>query len=103
MKIDRSRPTPASFWTYKAPPAPDQPPPGVSATRQEWLQLTPGYRREIARQLERVAMSPRQSAAVCTNGIETGAPNSLGGGVIHVSSGLLCYEEPNKTLVFCVI
>lgn len=53
MKIDRTHPTPASFWSYQAPKPPDDPPPGVAATREEWMSLTPGYRREIVRQIKR--------------------------------------------------
>jgi hypothetical protein len=41
-------------WTYKAStPTPDMPPPDCAMTRDEWLQLTPGYRREIWRGYER--------------------------------------------------
>lgn len=54
MKIDRTRPTPKSFWSYKAPPPPDDPPAGVRATRAQWMQLTPGFRREIARTLKKL-------------------------------------------------
>lgn len=38
------------FFGFRAEdPAPD-PPPGVRMTREEWAQLSPGYRREITRQ-----------------------------------------------------
>lgn len=48
--------TPRNFWTYKAPPTPDVAdlPAGTFAgTRDQWESLTPGMRREIARQAER--------------------------------------------------
>ncbi len=42
------------MWTYKpATPTPDMPPPDCAMTREEWHQLTPGYRREIWRGYER--------------------------------------------------
>jgi hypothetical protein len=65
LKIDRARPTPASFWSYQAPPPPDDPPPGVIATQAQWLQLSPGYRREIVRQIERAAIrrTPKNTTA----------------------------------------
>lgn len=42
-----------SFWTYKAPPTPDTPPPDCDMTQKQWFQLSPGYRREIWRGYER--------------------------------------------------
>ncbi len=41
-------------WTYKAPPAPEVPPPDCDMTREQWMQLTPGYRREIWRGWDRI-------------------------------------------------
>lgn len=37
------------YWMYKAEPAPEEVPEGVFATKEDWLQLSPGYRRTIAR------------------------------------------------------
>jgi hypothetical protein len=40
------------YWSYKAPPTPEfeDLPEGVfSGTREGWLSLSPGYRREIYR------------------------------------------------------
>ena len=48
-----NKPTPKSFWTYQAPEAPNEPPQSFNGTREEWLQLSPGFRREIARQSSR--------------------------------------------------
>lgn len=42
-------PTPRTFWSYQAPDAPENPPENFKGTRDEWLQLSPGFRREIAR------------------------------------------------------
>lgn len=41
------------FFSYKAPAPADDPPPGTRMTREEWEQLSPGYRREITRYHER--------------------------------------------------
>jgi hypothetical protein len=42
------------FFTYRAATeTPDLPPPDCAMTRDEWVQLTPGYRREIWRGYER--------------------------------------------------
>jgi len=49
------KPTPKSFWAYQAPEAPANPPENFNGTREEWLQLSPGFRREIARQSNRKA------------------------------------------------
>ncbi len=38
------------FFSFKAERPNDAVPPGVNMTKQEWQSLSPGYRREIARQ-----------------------------------------------------
>ena len=42
-----------SFWSYDAPPTPDVPE-WFNGTREQWEQLTPGYRREIVRTHEKM-------------------------------------------------
>jgi hypothetical protein len=40
-----------SYWTYKAAtPTPAEPPAGSKLTLRDWHSLSPGMRREIARQ-----------------------------------------------------
>ena len=41
------------YWTYKAPPTPGEAPPDCDMTRDQWQQLSPGYRREIWRGYDR--------------------------------------------------
>lgn len=43
-----------TMWTYKpSTPTPEIAPPDCDMTREEWKQLSPGYRREIWRGYER--------------------------------------------------
>ena len=44
----------SDFWTYKAPPTPQEPPPDCAMTQEEWVQLSPGYRRAIWSDFERM-------------------------------------------------
>jgi hypothetical protein len=44
---------PESYWTYKAPPTPSNPPPGSLMTDKQWHSLSPGMRREIWRDHDR--------------------------------------------------
>lgn len=62
MRIDRNAPTPASFWSYKAPPTPSYDEAKACGaisdkmTEAGWQSLTPGMRREIVRSaLKRVS------------------------------------------------
>lgn len=47
LPINWDAPTPKSFWTYQAPTPPAAP---AHMTTAEWESLSPGMRREIARQ-----------------------------------------------------
>ena len=51
----RSGPTPSSFWSYKSDtPTPSSPPKeAFRGSQQQWESLSPGMRREIARQAEK--------------------------------------------------
>jgi hypothetical protein len=49
-------PTPRSFWSYQAATETPPPPPGM--TQKDWESLTPGMRREIARQAAQTARVP---------------------------------------------
>jgi hypothetical protein len=42
-----------TYWTYKAPPTPSDPPPNSKMTDTEWRSLSPGMRREIWRDYDR--------------------------------------------------
>ena len=47
-----------TYWTYKAPEAPDWadlPEKCFAGTRDNWEQLSPGFRREIVRSFEKRA------------------------------------------------
>lgn len=51
-----------SYWTFKTPPTPDEPPPGMSP-KGGWHSLSPGMRREIWRDHERRTRLAAQSEA----------------------------------------
>ncbi|AGR47638.2 hypothetical protein SmphiM12_006 [Sinorhizobium phage phiM12] len=42
-----------SYWTYRAPAPPENPPPDSTMTQAAWYSLSPGMRREIWRSYER--------------------------------------------------
>jgi len=61
MRIDRNAKTPASFWSYQAPPTPSYDEAKACGaisdkmTEKGWESLTPGMRREIVRSYQRKA------------------------------------------------
>lgn len=42
------------FWSFLTEGAPSEPPPDLTMNREEWLSLSPGYRRTIWRDFERI-------------------------------------------------
>jgi len=53
------------YWMYRADsPTPERPPAGVQMTVEQWEQLSPGYRRTIARVFERNAELPAGQRAM---------------------------------------
>jgi len=51
--------TQEKFWAYQAPAPQESAPPDCRMTDSEWLQLTPGYRREIWRDYNRRQQTAR--------------------------------------------
>lgn len=42
-----------TYWEFKAPEPPAQPPKHTKMTIEQWEQLSPGYRRAIAKEFEK--------------------------------------------------